>query len=206
MPLTKDIFRKDCFAKLKKVTKTSLTIRNARVNFILKKRFKNITKKRVLVYSSLDFETNILKTINYLRKKNEIYSPFMEGKSFKMVPFRLPLKKNRVGIYEAGYSFKNIKKVDIAVVPIVGVDAKFQRVGFGKGMYDRFFEKLKKRPFTVFVQAKLCYTKYFVCDKYDIYGDLIVTPYVVIENKEYYKKVRKDNVKRNTNWRLNRHG
>ena len=78
----------------------------------------------------------------------------MEGKSFKMVSYRLPLKKKKFGIYEAGNTIRNIKKIDIAVVPVVGVDGRLQRVGFGKGMYDRFFEKLEKKMYSINVKDK----------------------------------------------------
>jgi 5-formyltetrahydrofolate cyclo-ligase len=104
----------------------------------------------------------------------------MEGESFKMVPFRLPLKKKKFGIYEAGNTLRNIKKIDIAIVPIVGVDGNLQRIGFGKGMYDRFFAKLKKRPYTIFIQSEFCFTKELVCDEYDITCDLLITPKVKV--------------------------
>lgn len=68
-------------------------------------------------------------------------------------------------------------------MPVVGVDGNLQRVGFGKGMYDRFFAKLKKRPYTIFIQSEFCYTKEFICDEYDITCDLIITPRVKVRNK-----------------------
>jgi len=100
----------------------------------------------------------------------------MEGESFKMVPFRLPLIEKKFGIFEAGNTLRNINKIDIAIVPAVGVDGNFQRIGFGKGMYDRFFAKLKKRPYIIFVQPELCYTKKLLCDDYDVVCDLLLTP------------------------------
>jgi 5-formyltetrahydrofolate cyclo-ligase len=63
-----------------------------------------------------------------------------------------------------------------------------QRVGFGKGMYDRFFEKLQKRPYTVFIQPKLCHTKEKICDRYDITGDVVITPTDMIKNRALTKK------------------
>ncbi|MBU0721095.1 5-formyltetrahydrofolate cyclo-ligase, partial [bacterium] len=95
---------------------------------------------------------------------------------FKMVPFRLPLKEKRFGIFEAGNTIRNIKKIDIAIVPAVGVDGNLQRIGFGKGMYDRFFENLKKKPYTIFIQLEFCYTKKYICDSYDVSCDLLLTP------------------------------
>ena len=124
----------------------------------------------------MDFEADIRGTITKMRQNCEIYLPFMQQQSFKMVPFRLPLKQKKFGIYEAGNTLRNIKKIDIAVVPAVGVDGNFQRVGFGKGMYDRFFAKLKKRPYIIFIQPTLCKTDKKVCDDYDIACDLLLTP------------------------------
>jgi 5-formyltetrahydrofolate cyclo-ligase len=100
----------------------------------------------------------------------------MQGESFKMVPFRLPLKKKKFGILEAGNTLRNINKIDIAIVPVVGVDGNLQRIGFGKGMYDRFFAKLKKKPYTIFIQPKLCYTNKMICDSYDVACDVLITP------------------------------
>jgi 5-formyltetrahydrofolate cyclo-ligase len=112
----------------------------------------------------------------------------MQGESFKMVPFRLPLKKKRFGIFEAGNTLRNINKIDIAIIPTVGVDGNLQRIGFGKGMYDRFFEKLKKRPYTIFIQPEFCYTKNILCDAYDVKGDVLITPTKTIRNRAVFRK------------------
>ncbi|MDX9813310.1 MAG: 5-formyltetrahydrofolate cyclo-ligase [Sulfurimonas sp.] len=202
MPLSKDSFRQNCFSLLKSAPSYNKTIRDARVNKELIKTLKDIKNKNILIYHGLNFEANIDKTINHLRKSCKIYSPFIEGASFKMVPYRLPLKKGRFGIYEAGKSFKNIRKIDIVIVPVVGIDVNMQRVGFGKGMYDRFFAKLKKRPYTIFTQSKLCCTTQKVCDSYDISCDVLITPYATLQN-HMFKKIGRKNVNRRASWRRN---
>ncbi|TKI70318.1 5-formyltetrahydrofolate cyclo-ligase [Sulfurimonas crateris] len=186
MPLTKAIFRRNCLEKIKSSPFHNRFYKNAKIDAKLLKelgRFKNLKNLKILFYTSLPFEANTAKSIEKLRKKCDIFVPFMEGESFKMVPFRLPLKKKKFGIYEAGKSLRDIKKVDIAIVPVVGVDGNLQRVGFGKGMYDRFFAKLKKRPYTIFIQSEFCYTKELICDEYDITCDLIITPNITVQNK-----------------------
>ncbi len=187
MPLTKASFREKCLYKLKNVSKHSYFYRNSMLNNRLKKELRMAKNKKILLYAPLVFEANINKTIAFLRKRNSVLLPFMQRESFKMVPFRLPLKRNRFGIYEAGNSLKIIKNIDIAVVPVVGMDGNFRRVGFGKGMYDRFFSKLKKRPYTIFVQSVSCLTKESPCDDYDIACDIYMS----------YKKIliRKKNAK-----------
>ena len=104
--------------------------------------------------------------------------PFMEGKSFSLVKYRYPLEKKRFGIKEPKNSKQyRIKRLDIAIVPIVGMDVTQRRVGFGKGMYDRFFEKeIKNINKIVFVARDLCYCKENITDHYDIRADSIVVP------------------------------
>lgn len=179
MTLTKSVFRQKCMSKIKNSSLSSNRYyKNALVNKKLMSKFKRFKNKKILFYYPLSFEANILKTLYSMRKKNEIFVPFMQGESFIMVPFRLPLKKNKFGIFESGYTLKKIKKIDIAIVPAVGVDGNLQRVGFGKGMYDRFFAKLQKKPYTVFVQGEFCYTKQLICDSYDVGCNLLITPKV----------------------------
>jgi len=199
MPLSKTIFRQNCIKKLNNTSMHYKFYRDAKVNNELLKELKNIKNKKILVYNPMLIESNITKTVNLLRKKCDIYTPFMVEQSFKMVPFRLPLKKKKFGIYEAGNTLRDIKKIDIAIVPVVGVDGNLQRIGFGKGMYDRFFAKLKKKPYIIFIQTELCYTKELICDDYDITCDLLITPQKKVENKE------KNYVKRNTNRWCNSH-
>jgi 5-formyltetrahydrofolate cyclo-ligase len=145
------------------------------INKKLLKELKGVSGKNILLYYPIEFEADIRKSIIQLRKKNNIFIPFMENESFKIVPFRLPLQKKNFDIYEAGNSLKKIKNIDIAIIPVVGVDGNLQRIGFGKGMYDRFFAKLKNRPYTIFIQARICFTKEIVCDHYDVKGDLLIT-------------------------------
>ncbi|MEA1983698.1 MAG: 5-formyltetrahydrofolate cyclo-ligase [Campylobacterota bacterium] len=193
MTLTKNSFRKNSLKRLKNSHKYNRLYRTSLINKQLLEQINPNKRMKILLYYPLSMEVDIRKVINILRQKCDVYIPFMVGESFKMVPFRLPLHKKKFGIFEAGNTHLDIKKIDIAIVPTVGVDGNLQRVGFGKGMYDRFFEKLQKRPYTIFTQLEFCYTEEFICDEYDIACDLLVTP---------RKTIGKKNVKRNTTrWR-----
>ncbi len=177
--MTKDNFRKQCFIKLKGCSeigkfKKDKTIYKNILNIINTHKPKNI-----LLYIPLKAEVDIQPLINILRKRKNIfvYVPFMKGKSFIPVKYRLPLKKKKFGIKEPNYStFRNNNiSFDMIIVPIVGIDSTFRRVGFGAGMYDRYFETLKKRPITIFTQLKLCYTNNIITNRYDIRPDYIIT-------------------------------
>ena len=183
MTLSKVQFRQNCLDKMKKLPQHNKLYRNHLVNKKLLRELKNKKNRSILFYYPLDFEADIRKTLIKMRKISDVYVPFMQGESFKMVPFRLPLDKKKFGIYEARNSLKKIKKIDIAIVPAVGVDLNLQRVGFGKGMYDRFFAKLKNKPYTIFIQPEICFTKELVCDSYDVACDLLLTPKVKLVKK-----------------------
>ncbi len=185
MSITKDAFRKKCIKLHRKRLPNTLYL-DAKVNEKLLKLLQSRTKKgmTILFYIPLDFEADIRKSLQKMRRNHTVLVPFMEGKSFKMVPYRLPLKRKKFGIYEAGNSFRKFKNLDIAVVPAVGIDKANKRVGFGKGMYDRFFAKLKKRPYTIFVQRKECRTNRSVCDDYDVVADAVVTAGARLEKRK----------------------
>jgi 5-formyltetrahydrofolate cyclo-ligase len=124
-------------------------------------------------------EVNLCPLIKRLREeKRELYVPFMEGKSFRVVKYRLPLEKKCFGIKEPKDSKQyRTKKLDMAIVPIVGLDITHRRVGFGKGMYDRFFEKeIENINKIVFVARELCYSKKIVTNRHDVKADVVIVP------------------------------
>jgi len=180
MTLSKNTFRQNCLKTLKNSSKHNKAYKIGLVNKKLLQLLRHKKRQKILFYYPLDMEVNIVKSLVKLRKNNDIYLPFMVEQSFKMVPFRLPLTRKKFNILEPGNSNRKIRKIDIAVVPVVGVDGNLQRVGFGKGMYDRFFDKLQKKPYIIFTQLELCYTKELICDDHDIACDLLITPKKII--------------------------
>ncbi len=186
--MTKSDFRSQCLKRMGSLSNIGKSYRDAKVNRHLMKVLRHQKGKRILVYWPFGFEADIRKSIWALRGKKSLYLPFMDGVSFKMVPLRLPLERKAFGIYEPRFSNLNIKIIDVAIVPVVGVDGSFCRIGFGKGMYDRFFPTLTSKPLTIFIQSHPCLTSEKVCDDYDISGDLLITPRGVDANKEFHVK------------------
>ena len=175
----KKAFRKHCLKQLKKTSGKSTYLKDKKVIQKLYTLIGSLQAERIMLYLPLKTEVNLYPLIRQLRKEGKtLYVPFMEGESFRLVKYRYPLKKKRFGIKEPNYSkqYRN-RQIDIAVVPIVGLDAAFRRVGFGKGMYDRFFEKeIKNIKTTVFVARRLCYAKDVVTDDYDVKADVVMVP------------------------------
>jgi len=143
-------------------------------------RLKKFKIHAVLLYIPLKIEVDMRKIITICRRKYQVFVPFMEGVSFKVVRYRLPLYTKRFNIKEPQNSFAVKPKIDLAIVPIIGVDGAFKRIGFGKGMYDRFFDTLATKPTVVFVQRELCMTQTLLGEEHDIGADIYLTPYYTI--------------------------
>ncbi len=173
----KSDFRKSC---IKRLEFTSLFLKYYKNKIIVKKLedfIKRSDSRNILLYIPLGIEVDVKPLIKNLRKikKREVYVPFMQGESFKIVKYRLPLHKKRFGIKEPNNSFLKARKIDLAIVPVVGIDKLGKRIGFGKGMYDRFFSNLGYKPTMVFTQVILCKSEKILSDNYDIQADYIIT-------------------------------
>ena len=193
MDMSKERFRKNCLQKLSKTHRFNKFYRDSLVNSQLKSVLKDAKGLNILFYWPLDLEVDIRKSLKTMRKKNNILLPLMEEISFKMVPYRLPLTRKKFNIYEAGNSFKNIRKIDVTIVPAVGVDIKSRRIGFGKGMYDRFFEKIKNDPYKIFIQSQICYVHKDICDDHDVSCDMLITPRVrMLHRRKFNANYRTD--------------
>ena len=186
MSIDKASFRKVCMKKLRIASTSSKKYKEHKVMATLERILDEINPKTVLFYLPLAFEVDLRPLLQKNRKIKKTYVPFMVEESFKMVTYRLPLKRGNFGVYEPKNSLLNIKNVDVAIVPVVGVDADARRVGFGKGMYDRFFSRLTKKPITIFVQLDECICEEKITDHYDVQADIYITP----KHLKYYRKQR----------------
>lgn len=176
---TKEDFRKYCLNRLQFFSKKARIKKDKYICSSILNVINLYNPRNILLYIPLSMEVDVQPLINILRRRKniEVYVPYMEGKSFVPVKYRLPLKKGRFGIKQPNYSnFRNGNiKLDMVIVPIVGIDETYRRIGFGAGMYDRFYEKLEIKPVTIFTQLKLCKSKNIVTSQHDIKPDFIIT-------------------------------
>lgn len=203
--MAKKLFRTQAKKNLQSLAKKPNVLwLDARLTHILKRfwqdQLSRVSTKapvNVLLYIPLDMEYDISKVLNLLRKQKKvnIFVPFIEKKSFKMVKYRMPLTKRQFGIFEPSRSFFRVRSVHLAFIPILGIDKNLQRVGFGKGMYDRFFEeffssfssdflKQKKIPKIIFISRMLNVYKGFICQSHDLVGDAVFTPFTPLGKRK----------------------
>jgi len=142
--------------------------------------------KNILLFIPLKNEVDIKGVIKrFRREKKNIFVPFIQDLSFKMVKYQLPLKKKKFSILEPVNKQQTLQKIDLAIVPIVGITQDFRRIGFGKGMYDRFFAKLKYKPKIVFLQLSPCISKKNVADEFDIKADEYISFNIRRKNERF---------------------
>jgi len=176
--MDKTTFRTRSLKRLRRIPRARARTMDHRIRAHLAERFRREKVRTVMLYVPLPGEVDVLPLIGWLRRRGvRVLVPFMEGESFRLVQYRLPLRRRRYGVREPDFSNRYTKEpIDIAIVPIVGTDASCRRVGFGKGMYDRFFARESGRiGRTIFVQRCLQWSAVIITDKWDVRADEMIT-------------------------------
>ena len=97
--------------------------------------------------------------------------------SFRSWVFKEPLHVNQFGMLEP----KNSKKIiipDLIMVPLVAFDNRLNRIGYGKGYYDRSLKKIsktKKNAISLGIAYSFQKCKKIPTNKHDFKLDYIFT-------------------------------
>ena len=149
---------------------------------------KHFSRKKIIIgaYFPSNYEVDILNFIEKaVKKKFKISLPVVTSSvsmSFKPWVFKDPLKVSKFGILEP----KNDKREifpDFVLVPLVAFDKNLNRIGYGKGYYDRSLKKIKKtKTKTIFVGIAHSFQKCknIPINKHDVKLDYIFTDQGII--------------------------
>ena len=107
--------------------------------------------KTILMYWST---TDELPTHNFVEKwsaEKEILLPSVLGDDIviKKYSTKENLKQGNLGIYEPEIDGVYSGKIDLTIVPGIAFDLKMNRLGRGKGYYDRFFNDIETQKWGV---------------------------------------------------------
>jgi 5-formyltetrahydrofolate cyclo-ligase len=101
-------------------------------------------KRKFFIYLSFFMEAptdGLIETL--VRFGHEVYCPRMEDKSMMMVQFGDDFTLSHMGIREpVGERYDGA--IDYIVLPLLAVDEHGNRLGYGKGYYDRFLREYPK--------------------------------------------------------------
>jgi 5-formyltetrahydrofolate cyclo-ligase len=157
--------------------------------------FKN--NKNYAIYLPYKNEVDTLPIITWLwENEKNCYLPIINlGKqnlmSFGLYKKEIPLSKNRYGILEPMLNNSekiHAKDLDVVIEPLVGFDVKGNRLGSGKGYYDRAFSFKKRlsvdaKPYLIGIAYELQKVPELAAKPWDIPLQIIIT-----EETIYYPK------------------
>ncbi len=120
-------------------------IKNQKIFSILISNKKFLNSKKIGIYYSVYSEVDTLRIINFCLKKDKIVlipkiinkssMNFVEINELNIDKF----EKNNLGILEPKSNlFFDKKDIDLIIVPLVAFDKENNRIGYGKGFYDRY--------------------------------------------------------------------
>ena len=126
-----------------------LTAKKFNFNLIFGLIKKHFQGKKITIggYYPSNYEVNILKFLQEATKKKfRITLPVIKSSnkmSFKLWVFKEPLYVNKFGILEPKNSKKKIIP-DLIIVPLLVFDNKLNRIGYGRGYYDRSLKEISR--------------------------------------------------------------
>ena len=162
----------------KELKQVSYEINNGLINEIQKRDL-----KRILVYQSIDNEPSIKETIELAWQKGiEVYIPKVVSKE-KIIINKLrrnsSYSENKFGIKESDdLDTVALNEIDLAVLPLVGIDINGFRLGYGGGYFDRFFKqgsKMSTKPFIIGVGYAFQVLDVSFAEDHDLKFDSVIT-------------------------------
>ena len=135
--------------------------------------------KVVAVYKSMKDEVDTSFLINKLLKEKIVLLPKVidDKMDFIIIDKNTKYIKSKLGILEPiGEIYGG--PIDLIIVPGVSFDKKLNRLGFGKGYYDKYLNN--KNIYKIGLSFSEQIKEIIPCDKHDIKMDMIIT-----ENKIY---------------------
>ena len=147
------------------------------LNLILRKKINKIS-----LYYPSNYEFSTIKLFEILKKRRRtktLLPIILKNNSMKFVNWRFldPLIVNKFGFLEPEKTGKKIIP-DLILVPIVAFDKFKNRLGYGKGYYDRILKKYaSKNPNIITIGLAFSFQKYkkIPTSKFDVKLNYILT-------------------------------
>jgi len=148
--------------------------------------------KKVMVYISFKSEARTREIIlELLKRKKKVIIPLIDFKKERIFlselkNFEKELIMNKYGLFQPQKEFFrafNKKDLDLIIVPGICFDEKGNRIGFGKGYYDKFLKNIPKNIPVIALAFENQISKELACEKHDIPMHKIVTEKRIIECK-----------------------
>lgn len=136
------------------------------------------TATTILLYKALPSEVNVDSLIDYcIALGKSVYLPRVNGELMDIVLYSGRFSCGAYGVQEPiGDSAK--VEIDLAIVPLLGISTSLNRLGKGKGYYDKFLANSTARKAAVAFDTQVLDN--FAVSGYDIDMDICYTDIDVI--------------------------
>lgn len=128
----------------------------------------------VLMYYSLPDE---LPTHNFVQKwaaEKKVYLPRVVGDDLEIAPYGELATDGKYGIEEPTAASVSPEEIDLVIVPAVALDAKGNRLGRGKGYYDRLLPQCPQ-AYKIGVALECQLLEELPVDSFDVPLDAVLT-------------------------------
>lgn len=184
-PLHKQLIRSNIKKIVKNLSLLEKTQAAAHITNIIKDYLNlpiNRDYKNFACYWPTQYEIDTRSLIKFLLTNNKFcYLPVIHNNNLSFIKYKHNTKliKNKFGILEPEFNIKHITSIDnldIIFMPLVAFDTMGNRIGSGKGMYDRalinkYYNKCKLIGLSYSIQQ----VSVFQPDPWDISLDIIFT-------------------------------
>ena len=191
MKYDKFYLRKKFISQRKKKYLTSSKIKfNFNLIFNLIRKHFNLNKITIAGYYPSNYEVDTLAFLeNASKKKYKIVLPVIKSSTamkFRTWSNKEPLYVSKFWTLEPTKSNRELIP-DFILVPLVAFDAKLNRIGYGKGYYDRILKKIsksKKKIISIGIAYSFQKHKSIPINKYDFRLDYILTERGIISSNK----------------------
>lgn len=130
----------------------------------------------ILLYNSLPDELSTKETIPKWDKIKKIFLPRVNDSDLEILPFDASMiEKGAFNIDEPiGDNLCDISVIDLIIIPAIAFDQDGNRIGRGKGYYDRLLQKASALKIGVGYDFQII--PHIDSEPHDIPVDIIVTP------------------------------
>jgi len=137
----------------------------------------------VALYEALPGEVQTAAFIEKWYKSKTLLLPIVEGNDLKLSPYAGPesLRSGAFGILEpTAESTVSEKEIDLIIVPGIAFDRALNRMGRGKGFYDRLLSSLPVPKMGICFDFQL-FDK-IPCEPFDIKMDCVISESEIVRN------------------------
>lgn len=143
-------------------------------------------KKSKTIFIYMDFK-NEVKTIELIKKMlsddKHVVIPYTDIKNTVIIPVEIKDMENDLKISPFGYLEPKVEKIievetdkiDLIIVPGVVFDKRFNRIGFGKGYYDRILNQKRHDAKAIAIAYEFQVLDEIPFEEHDIKMDIIIT-------------------------------